>query len=89
MADKPDTAFVVGETCVYDENDPLLPYVAKCKILSRSVQNGVLAIKLKVVVVITPSKLFPQFNEPGFVFSAVKDANVKYFSGLWYLRETE
>ena len=89
MAIKPDTAFVAGETCIYDENDPFLPHVAKLKILSRSVRNGVLTMRLKVVAVITPSKLFPKFNEPGFVFSVVKTANVKYFSGLWYLRETE
>lgn len=88
MAEKPDTGFVVGEICVYDENDPLLPYVAKCKILNRSIRNGILLLKLQVVAVITPSKFLPQFNDPGFVFYAIKDASAKYFSGLWYLRET-
>ena len=89
MAVKPDTAFVAGETCIYDENDLLLPYVAKCKILSRSIRDGKLAVELRVVAVITRSNLFLEFNEPGFVFSVVKDMNIKYFSGLWYLREVE
>jgi len=43
MAVKPDTSFVVGETCIYDENDPILEYVAKCGIVARNtkVQNGI------------------------------------------------
>ena len=89
MAVKPDTSFVVGETCIYDENDPILEYVAKCGIVARNIVGDTLMLKLQVVEAITPSRLFPEFNNPGFVFSAVKDKNIKYFSGLWFLRETE
>ncbi|GEM_PF-4384007 len=87
MDSKPDTSFVEGETCIYDENDPILEYVAKCKIISRSVTHEILMLNLEVVEVFTPSRLCPEFNTPGFQFEVFKKKDIKYASGLWFLRE--
>jgi hypothetical protein len=84
MPEKMDCDFEIGEICLYYEEGAQL----RCEILHRSLEGKRLYLTLKVVGVIREAlPMFSEFNKIGFVFEVWKDAAVKYFPGLWYLKE--